>query len=202
MSILENKEWTNLWWDEAQDQDLPRAFLVGDSITCGYFPHVINILGDKLRITAMGTSKAIDNPFFIPEMEFVYKQYGYKYNIVHFNNGLHGWHLSTKEYEVNYEKTIQYILENFKAEKIILATCTPMSVPGNLEEIDKEKDVLIRERNEVIKKIGLKYNLVVEDLYISMIDLPLYHCEDAVHFTEEGKSAQAKIVSKSLINAL
>jgi len=202
MAVLENKEWTNLWWDEAEDQDLPRAFLVGDSITCGYFPDVINILGDTLRITAMGTSKAIDNPYFIPEMEFVFKQYGYKYNIIHFNNGLHGWHLNTDEYEMNYEKTINYILNNFTGTKVILATCTPMSIPGNLEEIDKEKDVLIRERNEVIKKIGLKYNLIVEDLYLPMFDHPLYHCDDGVHFIEEGKIAQAKIVSKSLNNAL
>ena len=40
-SIYEAKEWTNLWWDEAdKDKGLPRVFLVGDSQTYGFYPEV------------------------------------------------------------------------------------------------------------------------------------------------------------------
>lgn len=194
MSILEDKEWTNLWWDDAENHDLPRIYLVGDSITNGYHDKVIDELGQEARITMMATSKSVDNPNFIPEMDHVYRQNGYQYNLVHFNNGLHGWHMDDTVFENSYEKTLNHMLETYNT-KIAVVLCTPTSLCDNIMVIDENRVKTIRRRNEIIQKLADKYGLAVDDLFTPMYPHPEYHVPDGVHFTQDAQRIQAKLVA-------
>lgn len=194
MSILEDKEWTNLWWDDAENHSLPRIYLVGDSITFGYHDKVIDELAQEARITMMSTSKSVDNPNFIKEMDHVFYQNEYKYDLVHFNNGLHGWHMDDAVFESSYEKTLNHILEKYNT-KTAVVLCTPTSLCNDILVIDEERVKVIRRRNAIIQKLADKYHLAVDDLFTPMYSHPEYHVPDGVHFTPEAQKVQAKIVA-------
>jgi hypothetical protein len=50
----EQYEWSNSWWNSVDDHALPRALLVGDSISCGYGP----VVDDRIA-----NSRGVHDPF-------------------------------------------------------------------------------------------------------------------------------------------
>lgn len=193
--ILEEKEWSNLWWEEAYNHEKKRILLVGDSITNGYQPAVNGIFKGEILANAWTTSKALDNPYFLEELDFVWRQNGYRYELIHFNNGLHGWHLGEEEYEKLYERVIEYIMKMHPDTKIVLALSTPVCIPGPQMELDPEKNQQVLKRNEIVKKIGKKYRLSINDLYTAMLGEKEFRSEDGYHYNQKGIAYQGKIVS-------
>ena len=197
-SIYEDKEWTNLWWDEAdKDEGLPRVFLVGDSQTYGYYPEVIKNMEKEARITALTTSKNVDNPYLLPEFDLVIKQFDLKYDLIHFNNGLHGQHqTNVQEFAACYEKVINHILENYPEAKLTLALCPPCYQGEHFEEPHETLFQLAEERNAKIRALAEKYNLPVDDLFTPMLAHRDLHVPDGVHYGDEGRAMLGQIVSE------
>ena len=193
---LEAYEWTNLWWDEAdKNEDLPKVFLVGDSMLFGYHGPVIQELKNEARITSYSTSKCIDNPHFLAEFDFIYSQYGFNYKLIHINNGLHGTHLSKEDYEKFYEEFIQHCLEKHPEAKLCLCLSTPCFEGEELDKEHHELYPMAGERNEVVMKLAAKYNLDVDDLFTPLKDKPKLHVPDGIHYQMEGVMLQTKVVS-------
>lgn len=67
------------------------------------------------------TSKAVDSPELLREIDYVSRGYSYDYGIIHFHNGLHGRHLSVSEYAKWYECCLLHLLQANPASRIILA---------------------------------------------------------------------------------
>lgn len=197
---LETYEWDDIWYDHVPDNTKPRILLVGDSISRGYRFNVINNLNDEYHTDAWATSKAVDNPAFIKQLDLVLSQAdGYK--LIHINNGLHGWHLSTAEYKKHYEEIICHILKNYPDKKLIIALTTPVR-DKETKELCTERNTLAIERNQAAIELAEKYSLPVTDLYNSpaLQREDLYR--DVVHQTEEGYEILGKIVSDKIKEAL
>ncbi len=195
-SILEAKEWTNLWWDEAdKDEGLPRVFLVGDSQTYGFYPNVIKELEREARITVMSTSKCVDNPYFTKELDHVMTQYGFTYSLIHFNNGLHGVHMETGDFARSYEQVIQHILKSYPDTKLTLALCPPCYQGENFSEPHDPWYYKAKERNEAVTELAKKYGLPVDDLFTPMTAHPDMHVPDGIHYGEEGRALLGRIVA-------
>src|SRR6476620_2501331 len=99
MIRLEQYKWCDFWWQEAPRQDNKRVLLVGDSITRAYRPYVNELLKGDIFADQLASSRALDNPAYISELDYMLLQQNMNYQGIHFNNGLHGWHLSAEEYE-------------------------------------------------------------------------------------------------------
>lgn len=193
--VLEEKEWSNLWWENASDHEKKRVLLVGDSITNGYQPMVNVVLGGEILANAWATSKALDNPYYLEELDFVWKQNAYHYDLVHFNNGLHGWHLKQEEYAELYEKAVLHILEKYKDTKLVLALSTPVCIPGKDMKLDPDKNQEVIRRNEIVREIGEKYHLPINDLYSAMLGKNEFRQEDGYHYNQQGVTFQGKMVA-------
>ena len=87
--IRERIEWADIWVTDADKNDLPRVLLVGDSTTRGYFADVEKRLAGKAYCARLMTSKCVSDPSFADEVQLLLKHY--KFAVIHFNNGLHGW---------------------------------------------------------------------------------------------------------------
>ena len=97
---LETYEWDNAWIEKSADKKTPRIFYIGDSISCGTRGSINQIAQGKLLCDGFGTSKALDNKAFLPAIK-VFASQMERYDVVFFNNGLHGWHLDDEtEYPV------------------------------------------------------------------------------------------------------
>ncbi|MBQ8208612.1 MAG: SGNH/GDSL hydrolase family protein [Clostridia bacterium] len=181
---LEQYEWDNTWVENANDAEKPRVLYIGDSISCGT-RGIINRLADKdLFCDGFGTSKAVDNPFFAESVKLFAKQLG-RYDLVIFNNGLHGWHLADRtEYAEYYEKLLCEFLEFFK--KIPFAIVLTTDVLG-----DADRSERVAVRNKIAGSIAEKYSIPVIDLYKKSLEIAELHRDDGVHFTPEGNEILA-----------
>lgn len=195
MPVYESKEWTRMWYDEAPDADRPRVMLIGDSITAGYTVPVNRHLGGRIHADSIAGSKALDHPFYNEEIDFFARQFGFDYRLIHFNNGLHGWHLTEEEYGRLYEEKVVWLMERFPSAQIVLVTSTPVLVPGKERVIDPRDNPRVIGRNEAVWRIAEKYHLPVDDLYTAMLDQPQWRTEDGYHYNDAGTDAQGAIVA-------
>jgi hypothetical protein len=196
MNVLEQYEWCDFWWQEAPQQDKKRVLLVGDSISRAYRPYVNEHFQGGIYADQLSSSRALDNPAFLFELDYMLKHNNVKYDAVHFNNGLHGFHLTTEQYELHLEKAIQHILLYLDASKVVLALSTPVTKPNIPTELEAEMNNKVLNRNEVMERLALKYNLKLNDLYGQMLGKSEYRVNDGYHYNVTGEKAQAAIVVK------
>lgn len=175
---LETFEWNNLWLDRITDPALPRVLYIGDSISCNTRLAATAAADTKILFDGFGTSKALDNPYFLPELELFAAQQG-KRSIVVFNNGLHGYHLDDNtDYPAFYEKMLLSLKEMFPDTPIAVLLTT-----GVKNEAENDRVII---RNKHAKAIAEKSGLPIIDFYAASRSIPdLYFC-DGVHFNEEG----------------
>src|SRR6266576_922511 len=96
MASLEPIEWCDIWISHADETNLPRVLLIGDSITRGYYPEVEKGLAGKAFVARLSTSRFVADPVLLKEVALVLDET--KFDVVHFNNGMHGWQHSEAEY--------------------------------------------------------------------------------------------------------
>jgi lysophospholipase L1-like esterase len=199
MAILERNEWCEFWWEDADKKNSPRALFIGDSITKGYRPYVNECIKEKVCIDMLATSKALDNPSLLLEIDYILSHGNFKYEVIHFNNGLHGWHMSEEEYEKWLDVVVLHLREVAKDANLILAFTTPVTKAGNPEELDGEINSRVIARNASIRRIAVKYDCIINDLYTPMISKSEFRYEDGYHYIESGYKMQAEITVR-LIN--
>ena len=173
---LEKYEWDNVWWECADDNDTPRVLYIGDSISCGTRRFATEVAENAILFDGVGTSKAVDNPFFPELIKSFANQQGHRKAIL-FNNGLHGWHLGDEtEFKDCYEKLLKFLLEEFKGTPIFLVLTSSVT--------DESRNNRVIARNKVTKELAEKYSLEVIDFYA--ITNGCSHFTDGVHLTNEG----------------
>ena len=105
--MKEQFEWIHSWCDETALNDLPRVLLVGDSITDGYQAKVRELLKGVCYVDYIATSYAVDSKMYnLLVGAFVADS---KYDLIHFNHGLHGIHISKKSYKSRMKKLLSKI---------------------------------------------------------------------------------------------
>src|SRR5258705_13861017 len=85
----ESIEWCDIWISHANETNLPRVLLIGDSITRDYYPEVEKHLVGKAYVARLATSRFLTDPVLAKEIALVLE--GTKFDVIHFNNGMHGW---------------------------------------------------------------------------------------------------------------
>lgn len=180
----EYREWVRLWWENADNTSKSRVLLVGDSITAGYRPFLQEAFSNSICVDQLASSRSITDPLHTRELKYMLNINEYK--VIHFNNGLHGWHLSIEEYKKGLCKAIDVMKELQPGAHIILASSTPVSQKGQVKTLNMERDTVLTERNKVVSQVSEKYRIAINDLYGFTLDKPELKSEDGVHFIEKG----------------
>ncbi len=202
MPVLETYEWCDFWWEKTDRKDKPRVLLIGDSIARAYRPRVNQLLKEAAYVDMLATSRAVDNPSFKSEIGYMLSQENFRYKVIHFNNGIHGLHLSVQEYQNGLEEAVEYIIENCGKARLILALSTPVTVEGRKEIINTGLTDKLVDRNNAMRLIGNKYNLTINDLYTPMLGKSEYRAGDGLHYNDGGENAQADIVAGKIMEFL
>ena len=124
----ESIEWADIWIPEANGTTLPRVLLIGDSITRGYYPQVAEKLKGKASVARLATSKSLGDPVLLAEVALVLDQC--RFDVVHFNNGLHGWGYTEAGYGKAFPELVATIRKHAPKAKLIWATTTPDAASG------------------------------------------------------------------------
>ena len=173
--------------------------LIGDSITGGYGQQVADELKGKASVARLTTSKSIGDPALLAEVALVLDQC--RFDVVHFNNGLHGWGYSEDEYQKHFPELVATIRKHAPKAKLIWATTTPMRQSGKLDVI-AEGTKRVQARNKIAEGIVTKEGIAVDDLYGLVKDHPEYWSNDGVHFNGKGVAVEADQVAKRIMENL
>lgn len=194
---LESIEWCDLWISHANETNLPRVLLIGDSITRAYYPQVEKKLAGKACVGRLATSAFVSDPILLKEVAMVLDEY--KFDVIHFNNGMHGWQHAETEYEKALPQLLKTIQIHAPHAKLIWANTTPLKVSPNPAP-DGSKvatDERIAARNAIASKLMQAKGIPVDDLNTPMAGHPEYH-SDNVHFGPEGIALQAAQVASQI----
>lgn len=198
--VREQFEWTNIWCNNANDLTLPRVLLIGDSIACGYSPIVIKQLQDKANVDRLGTSRSINDPVLIKETTLMLEDC--HYIAVHFNNGLHGWHLGDEPYAKYLRQYTQLLQKLSNGAKLIWASTTPITVQGDIQTIDLEKNNKVLRRNALAEEIMHEYHIPISDLYQLVLNKAELRSADGYHYSADGQRVQGEAISELLLQFL
>jgi hypothetical protein len=193
-SARESIEWCDIWISHANETNLPRVLLIGDSITRAYYPEVEKHLEGKAYVARLSSSAFISDPVLLKQVEMVLG--GYKFDVIHFNNGMHGWQHSETEYEQAFPKFLKTIQKCAPDAKLIWADTTPLKESPVLQADDQTRatDERIAARNAIALKFMRAEGIPVDDLNTPMRGHPGYH-SDNVHFNDQGVALQAAQVA-------
>ena len=188
-------EWTDLWIPGADKSDKPRVLLVGDSVTKGYYNNVEKLLKADAYVGRLATSLCAGDPAFIPTLKAALMQA--EFDVIHFNNGLHGVGYSEKEYAAGYRAAIQAIRQLQPKAKIVVALTTPLKKASSKDNLNPRID----ERNRIAKIIAKEIAAPIDDLNTPLRNHPELH-RDAYHFNQSGIAVQAKQVARAIRKVL
>jgi len=200
-SSHESIEWCDIWISHANETNLPRVLLIGDSITRDYYPGVEKRLTGKAYIGRLCSSAFISDPALSQQITTVLGQY--KFDIIQFNNGMHGWQHSEIEYEQAFPKLLATIHAKAPNAKLVWANTTSLKVSPHLPPDNQSQatDERIAARNDIALKFIHTNEIYVVDLNSLSEGHPEYHT-DNVHFNDRGIALQATQVANHIQSLL
>jgi len=193
--IRESIEWLDVWVPDASATGHPHVLLIGDSITRAYYPLVEDKLKGKAYVARLATSKSVGDPALIQEVSLVLSES--HFDIIHFNNGMHGWGYSEDQYRQHFPEFLAAIQNGAPGAKLIWATITPVRQKGNTSQLD-DRTKRVKIRNQIAADIIGPLNIPTDDLFSLVIDHPEFSGPDGVHFRPPGVAAEAEQVAHSI----
>ena len=190
-------EWCDIWISHANETNLPRVLLIGDSIAREYYPEVEKRLAGKAFVARLATSRFVADAVLLKEIELVLDQT--KFDVIHFNNGMHGWQHSEAEYRGAFPKFIKTIQTHAPKARLIWATTTPLKDGKGITYDTKAEysDERVAARNAIAGEIVDAQKIPVVDLNAAVRGHPEYH-SDNVHFNGQGVQILAAQVSEAV----
>ncbi len=190
----ENIEWSDDFIVGTSRTDLPHVLLIGDSYTRGYYERVAKALEGKAYVSRIANSRCLGDPLLFEEIKIVLREQSF--DIIHFNNGLHGWGYTEEEYAAAFPAMLR-ILKKSGASIIWSTSCCIRSADASW------KNPRVIKRNALLLPIVQKEGLQVDDLAAVFEGHPEYfEGSDGTHPNAKGYDALAASVVESITKAL
>ncbi|MBO6167198.1 MAG: SGNH/GDSL hydrolase family protein [Kiritimatiellae bacterium] len=192
----ENTEWSTSYAYHLTDanKDLPRILLVGDSICQGYQGKVRAKLEGKANVTYWASSYCVTSPGYLRLLAFYLDEA--KYDVIHFNNGLHSCDTPIADYAKAYRAAIRLIKKKQPKAKIVWASSTPLNATDS--RVGK-----VAALNAAARRAAESVGDVAENDLYSLAD-PLdrkSYWVDTHHYTDAGYELLASQVVEKVVAA-
>ncbi len=184
----EQIEWCDIWLTACDSTERrPRVLLIGDSITKGYHRIVEQHVSGLAWCDRVSTSRFVTDPVFFQELALVLGQR--RYNVVHFNNGLHGWAHSETQYRDGLPVLVQFLRERSGDASLIWAQSTGMREKASEADYrDGPSPTRISARNRLAADAMRAEGVPVNDLHACSTSRPDLWCPDGIHFGDAGNA--------------
>ncbi|MDE7432750.1 MAG: SGNH/GDSL hydrolase family protein [Lachnospiraceae bacterium] len=187
----ESIEWQNIWWEQANNPDIDRIALLGDSVTRGYRSRLNKQLGGKCVVDLCASSSQITDSLLWKEYKFFLDCNEWKYNkIVLHAGGQHGHEIRCCESEVysglfksSYKDLIEKLI--LYCSDILVVSSTPCVEKTNLTKWDTYRNKELEKRNQLTKEAAEELKLIYIDIWTPLIEAD-YEYSDYIHVKEEG----------------
>lgn len=195
-TVREEIEWLDVWVPGNSNTTLPKVLLIGDSMARGYYKEVEDKLKGKAVVGRLTTSKSLGDQAYLDEVKLILGQT--RFDVVHVNNGLHGWGYTEAEYAAALPELLKTIRAGAPNAKLIWAAITPMRMNGKLESFSNKND-RVKERNVLAAQLMTRESIPVNDLYSLIAEKPEWYSRDGVHLNAKGVTALATQVADTIL---
>ncbi len=195
----EGIEWCDIWIAHANETNLPRVLLIGDSIARGYHPAVEKQLAGKAYVARLTTSAYLTDPMLNQQIASVLDNV--RFDVIHFNNGLHGWQHNEETYREAFPGFVATIRKHAPKAKLIWASTTPFRPTAGNGDSNSAKNDRVQARNAIALDVVRKKKIRVDDLFTLMRGHPELHSDD-VHFNRDGTALQGEQVAQHIAKLL
>ena len=180
---------------------LPQVLLIGDSITEMYYHDVAADLKGKAYVGYVASSLCVGDPMLPAQIALILKNY--KFNVIHFNNGMHGDGYSEREYARYFPQFVQTIQSNAHGAKLIWTNTTPTRAGKHFIRLSAWNNRVIA-RNKIADAYCRKAGIPINNLYHVLLNHPEYYAPNGggVHEDAMGQKAEARSVADSILKAL
>lgn len=182
-------------WDFVQDDPkLPRVLLIGDSVSRGYTQAARKALAGKANVhrAPANCGPAASG---VKNIE-VWLGDG-KWNVIHFNFGIHDRNTPAADYTQRLEQLIERMKKT--GAKLVWASTTP--IPDDLPK--KQTAASIVERNALAAELMKKHGIATDDLFAAITPhLAAMQNPNDVHFNAKGYDFLGETVAKAIAAAL
>lgn len=186
VSIPEEIEWTWEVRPPHPDPQLPNVLLLGDSITRNYFPEVRKKLAGTANVYLMASSISVGDPRIEEEIHEFAAMERVRFQVVHFNNGMHGWAYTEEQYKAAFPAYLRAVRAMAdKAGKLIWASTT--SVRSDVT--NGATNPRVEERNRIALGFVQAADIPVDDQFALMGQHQDLH-QDSIHFNPAGANLQ------------
>lgn len=186
---------TDAWEYVEDDPLLPRVLIIGDSISVGYTSYVRQALAGKANV-----HRAPANCGYTYNVSHDIEDWlgTGKWDVIHFNFGIHDRNTPIAAYEHNLVSTIERLRKT--GAKLIWGTTTP--IPFNSPYGWMTKFSMMR-RNAAAKAVMIRYRVEIDDLFVAVDEhLDVLQRPNDVHFTQAGSKLLGQTVADSITAAL
>jgi hypothetical protein len=193
----EEIEWT---WEVRPthvDTKLPNVLLAGDSISRNYYPEVERQLARAATLYLFATSASLGDPRLQHQLSYFDSMEHVQFQVIHFNNGMHGWTYSEEEYKAAFPASLEAIQQIAPGAALIWATTTPVKAESSPGPTNRRVD----QRNAISIAVMSKAGITIDDQHL----LVTHHAEtyeDNVHSNSTGATIQGQQVARSVHSAL
>jgi hypothetical protein len=192
----EHIEWCDIWVTGANAGEQAKLLLIGDSIARSYFPYAEERLKGEYLCARLTTSKCVGDPSFYNELALLLDDY--RFDTIHFNNGLHGWGYSEADYAKGLSETLDFIIHRSRGSRLIWASTTPMQRKDDLSERDPMTDRVVA-RNRIAEDLAARRRIQIDDLFGLVAGHRDYFAADGVHFNPVGQKALGQKVAEAIL---
>jgi hypothetical protein len=198
-SISEDIEWSHMWMVSVNNHDLPKVLIIGDSHVERYYPVIAAKLKDKTYCSKFTTSRSLGDPALIEQLKTIF--FSYQFDIISFNNGLHGAEYSDEQYSRFIPVVYKLFIESNPGLKLIWVNTTPIRLKDNLARLEERNSEVIK-RNMAVENFSKAANITFIDLYSLSVNHPEYYENDGVHFNKVGVDIEAMNVSSEILKII
>lgn len=195
--VTEKIEWTYSDRPDKPDDKLQNVLLVGDSITRAYYKATAEVLAGKANVYYFTTSASVGDERLAPQLAEYFRMIGVRFDVVHFNNGMHGWGYTEEEYRKYFPELITAVRLGAPAGRLVWATTTPV----RKDKQGGATNARIDARNAIASEQVTKQGIAVDDQHALMERHQDQHSDD-VHFTAGGSELQGEQVAASVLRAM
>lgn len=199
----ESIEWQNIWWEQANNPDIDRIALLGDSVTRGYRNKLNRRLEGKCVVDLCASSSQITDSLLWKEYKFFLDCSEWNYNrIILQTGGQHGHEIRCceneaylKEFKNKYVNLIENIISY--CPTILIVSSTPCREKENLKKWDGYRNKELEKRNQIAEEVADEYRLPYIDIWTPSKKSD-YEYKDYIHVEEEGNEFIAEYLYELL----
>jgi hypothetical protein len=193
--VREDIEWSRAWVPGINHTDKPHILLIGDSITKAYSSVVEKQFEGTAYVARLCTSKSLGDPAYLQEVELVLGNTSFQ--VIHFNNGMHGGGYSEEAYRRDYPRLIAILKKRAPEAKLICATTTAKRVSNRLDQFDVFND-RIKVRNAIAREAASRAGIPVNDLFALVENQSGFYSNDGTYANGNGVEAEGRQVAESI----